>query len=568
MTENVLEITDLKVCFPQKKFKFEALTNIHIQIPKGRITGIVGESGAGKSTIGRALLGLIDNPGYVANGEILLDGENITHKQENDYQKIRGNKVGYIFQNPMTALNPVLRISEQLEEAILANTTRKDKEATNYAIELLHRTGIKDAAEIMQKYPHQLSGGLCQRVVFAIAICAKPSLIIADEPTTALDMGVQRAVLNTLVDLCREDNISVMLITHDMGVVSEFCDYIYVLKNGKHVEEGKTAAVLSEPQETYTQNLLASIPRLDRRIERFKVLHKPTAGLEQATETMNSYFGTKSKSILDERKPILSVDNLCCDFYKKKGLFGKREKIRVVESVSFDVFPGEIVGIVGESGSGKTTVGMMIMGLVEKAEGSVEYLGKKFDEKTSGEELKKVRLSMQCIFQDPYSSLNPRMTAGDNIIYPLKVQNLLPDWISARELARTLLVRVGLNPNDVDRYPHMFSGGQRQRVSIARALAFKPDFIFCDEPTSALDVSVQAEILNLMKDLRDELNLSMLLVSHDLAVVRQMCDRVIVMNQGKVCETGDHEQIIMRPKHKYTKQLLEATPKFQYNTAG
>ena len=561
MNDLTLEIKNLTVCYRLSSGTFTAIENISIEVGQGQVVGLVGESGAGKSTVGRAVLNLIDPPGYVAKGEIYLNQQCLSdylvqadrQASESFFQQVRGRDIGYVFQNPMTALNPVLTIGEQLLESIYANTSYTGREAVKLAIELLTQTKIKEPQQVLKKYPHQLSGGMCQRVVFAIAICAKPSLIIADEPTTALDVSVQRTVMDTLIELCRAENIAIILITHDMGVISEYCHQVYVLRHGKHVESGSTQQITHTPKMSYTQNLMAAIPQLTQRLHRFEVLEEVRPQQQQARKTLLRYFSEKTSTAPAET--MLSVQNLRCEF-QTKSIWSKTKIVVGVDSVSFEVKHQEILGLVGESGSGKSTIGKAILGLTPIHQGTIYYKGHELQQNLS------VKLSMQCIFQDPFSSLNPRMTSGQNITYPIVVHQLLPAWLTQQDLAENLMVSVGLKAADIHKYPHEFSGGQRQRIAIARALAFRPDFIFCDEPTSALDVSVQAEILNLMKDLRDEFHLTLLFVSHDLAVIRQMCDRIIVLRDGSICETGSHDDIIHTPQHEYTQALLQAMPKF------
>jgi peptide/nickel transport system ATP-binding protein len=558
----LLKINNLTVTYPlnyEGGDILKALDNISLNVNSGQIIGIVGESGAGKSTIGKAILGLLDPPAKIIYGEIQLTDISMIGLSESQYESFRGNQIGYIYQNPMTALNPVLTIGEQVIEAILANTTMTGKEAYNYAIQLLERADVSFAKDRLQKYPHQLSGGLCQRIVFAIAIAAKPKLIIADEPTTALDVTVQSSVLQTLIKLSQEEDIAVILITHDIGVVSETCDYVYVLKNGKHIEQGETAQVLEKPTQEYTKSLMASVPLIYKRLHRFALSNE---GKMKGMTTHLGYLQEERKENLYPNKTILEVINISKTFYTSSALFKPKEAFKAVKNVSFSVNRGETVGIVGESGSGKSTIGRMILGLEDITDGSVIYMGKDIKNITNSEDRLAHCLSMQCIFQDPYSSLNPRMTAGENITYGLKVHKLI-DSNNARSLAQDLMALVGLQRHDADKLPHAFSGGERQRIGIARALGYRPDFIICDEPTSALDVSVQANLLNLLKDLQEQFSLALLFVSHDLAVIRQMCDQVIVMKDGEALENGSNDSIFEQPKHPYTKSLLKAMPKFK-----
>lgn len=557
----LLKIKDLTVtypCGPQGKDEFKALDQVSINLNAGQIIGIVGESGAGKSTIGKAILGLLDPPAKVVNGDITLLDNPLIGLSEEQYTSIRGEEVGYIYQNPMTALNPVLTIGEQVIEAIEANTNMSGKSAYKHAIDLLEQSDVSFAEDRLKKYPHQLSGGLCQRIVFAIAIAAKPKLIIADEPTTALDVTVQQSVLQTLIKLSKQEQVAIILITHDIGVVAETCDYVYVLRNGKHIEQGITSDVLQRPTQDYTKSLMASVPLIEKRLHRFALKQQDNA---EDTSRGLQYLREKEKTESLTKGPILEVCNLSKIFITPSSMFKPKDLFTAVNNVSFTVNRGETVGIVGESGSGKSTIGRMILGLEDITEGSVIYRGKDLKSIIDNKERQKHCLSMQCIFQDPYSSLNPRMSAGENITYGLKAHKLI-DGNKAKSLAQDLMSLVGLKKQDADKLPHAFSGGERQRIGIARALSYRPDFIFCDEPTSALDVSVQASLLNLLKDLQEQFSLTLLFVSHDLAVIRQMCDQVIVMKDGVSMEMGTNENIFKQPKSPYTKSLLSAMPVF------
>ena len=556
----VLQIKNLTVSYPldsEKNTELKALDDISINLNATEIIGIVGESGAGKSTIGKAVLGLLDPPAKMLAGEIKLLGKSMIDLNETQYESLRGNQIGYIYQNPMTALNPVLTIGEQIIEAIEANTNMSGKDSYNFAIHLLERADVSFAKDRLQKYPHQLSGGLCQRIVFAIAISAKPKLIIADEPTTALDVTVQNSVLQTLIKLSKEEEIAIILITHDIGVVSETCGYVYVLRNGKHIEQGETAQVLENPKQQYTKSLMASVPLIEKRLHRFSL---PNTNSE--VNSLNLDYLKEERNIeFSSHQTILKIKNISKTFFTPASIFKPSVAFEAVKNVSFSVKRGETVGIVGESGSGKSTIGRMILGLEDLTTGSIIYQDQDLSNIRNNEERLKHQLSMQCIFQDPFSSLNPRMTAGENITYGLKIHKLI-DANKAKSLAEDLMEIVGLKKKDANKLPHAFSGGERQRIGIARALGYRPDFIFCDEPTSALDVSVQANLLNLLKDLQEQFSLTLLFVSHDLAVIRQMCDKVIVMKDGEALEKGSNDDIFESPQHDYTKSLLDSMPKF------
>ncbi len=556
----LVKVDNLTIAYQMKDRVFTALDSMHMTIGKGQIIGVVGESGAGKSTIGKAMLGLLDENARIASGQVTLEDTVVSNRPEAFYQGIRGKQIGYIYQNPMTALNPVLTIGEQLIEIIERHTDKHGSNARKYAIELLEGAEVQDAESRLDKYPHQMSGGLCQRVVFAIAIASQPDIIIADEPTTALDVTVQKAVLNTLKNMVQRHNIAIMLITHDMGVVAEMCDFVYVLRYGKLVESGATKDILANPQMAYTKVLMDSIPRADIKIDRFKV---PTP-IEGGNRDRAIAYLKSEKISAQTQNIMLSVKNASKTFEKKGNFFKGAESFRAVDNVSFEVKHGETVGIIGESGSGKSTVGRMILGLYDADAGTeILYNGKDISKITNPQDRIAHCLSLQCIFQDPYSSLNPRMSAEDNITHALKAHGIL-SRTDAKQLARDLMDLVGLKSADADKKPHHFSGGERQRIGIARALSFRPDFLFCDEPTSALDVTVQAELLNLMKDLQQELGLTMLFVSHDLAVIRQMCNRVLVMKTGKVVEIGTEHDIFINAQHPYTQELLESMPKFNF----
>ncbi len=563
----LITVSDLTIAYPMSDGEiFRALKNISVEVHRGQIVGVVGESGAGKSTIGKTALGLLDENAVIEGGSVSLEGAQISDLSEAGFTPIRGKRIGYIYQNPMTALNPVLTIGEQLLETIETHTDKKGDAAKAYAIELLEQAEVPEAEDRLSKYPHQLSGGLCQRIVFAIAICARPDLIIADEPTTALDVTVQKAVLDTLKKLAKQDNIAIILITHDMGVVAEMCDYVYVLRYGGMVEHGPTEQVLAHPSKAYSRELMAAIPRIDKKVERFAV----PGGMGKSKDrdrALAFLLDREDRNVISDEQPLLTARNLSKTFVTPATVVSAEKVFKAVDDVSFDVFHGETLGIVGESGSGKSTVGRMVLGLHQPDDGyKLTYRGQELSSLKTRAERLALSKSMQCIFQDPYSSLNPRMSAGENITHAIKAHGTV-GRAAAHELAGDLMELVGLPRGNVRKMPHAFSGGERQRIGIARALSFRPDFLFCDEPTSALDVTVQAELLNLMKDLQSTLGLTMLFVSHDLAVVRQMCDRVLVMKAGQVVERGDCDKVLVNPDHPYTQGLLQAMPRFSFDTA-
>ncbi|MFM2207023.1 MAG: hypothetical protein RL213_998 [Bacteroidota bacterium] len=479
-----------------------------------------------------------------------------------------------IFQEPMTSLNPVLTCGYQVAEALRLHLGLSSQGAKDRTLELFRKVRLPRPEQIYTAYPHEISGGQKQRVMIAMAISCDPSVLIADEPTTALDVTVQKTILELLHAIQQESKMGMLFITHDLGVIAEIADRVVVMYKGNVVEQGSVEQIFRDPKHPYTKSLLACRPPLDRRLRRL-----PVVSDFLQTESDGSFSdrkdGTAAILLRDvitepERKqrlgklysqsPVLQVRNLCTWFPLRKGVFGKvRDHVRAVDDVSFDVYPGETLGLVGESGCGKTTLGRTIIRLVEPTSGEVIYRGKDFAA-LRGEELRKMRKSIQIIFQDPYSSLNPRMTAGQALMEPMQVHRLHGDNRRRKERALELLERVSLQADHFDRYPHEFSGGQRQRICIARALALEPDFIICDESVSALDVSVQAQVLNLLNDLKREFGLTYIFISHDLSVVKYMSDRMMVMNKGKIEEEGDPDRIYAEPVSDYTKSLIAAIP--------
>ena len=559
---DLLEIESLGVAFPLRRKSVQAIDGLSVTVAAGEVVGVIGESGAGKSTVGRAIVNLIDAPGYVSGGRISFQRRNLLTLSEAERNAVRGRLVGYIFQNPLTSLNPVLSIGQQMTETIMHLRGLSAAEARREAIALLERVQIPNPTERLDQFPHQLSGGQRQRVVIAIAICGNPALLIADEPTTALDVTIQASILSLIKELCRERNIGCLLITHDMGVIATMADRVYVMLNGRLVEQGTAREVISSPREPYTKRLIAAIPPLRQRLHRLSapslVSARPSADMQKAMDYLQG--GEKA-----ERKaapgPVVEVRNLSKDFPGKRGFLGKQTPpFQALRDISFVVNEGETVGIVGESGSGKSTIGRIMLGLLKPTSGTVLYRGIDVNAPAATRDAVRRRLDMQIIFQDPSSSLDPRMQIGDSVALGMRIHGLVRNRAERDAIVRGLLERVGLPPNAAECYPHQFSGGQLQRISIARALATRPRFIFCDEPTSALDVSFQAQVLNLLKDLQDEHGLTLLFVSHDLAVIRQMCDRIIVMERGCMREIGTNDQIFGAPRSPYTQELLRAMP--------
>jgi len=553
-----LKINNLSVDYKLRRETVYAAKNINFEVSKGEILGLVGESGSGKSTVGNAIINLIDEPGKVSNGSIWLGDINI-HENKKNIINYRGKKIGLIFQDPQTSLNPILSIGDQLIETIQTHLKLSDQEAKNRAINLLKEVGIKDAENRFDNYPHQFSGGMRQRVVISLALCCEPELLIADEPTTALDVSIQSQILDLIKKLTKERNLAVILITHDMGVIAETTNRVAVMKNGNLVEIGKTKEVLSKPKEVYTKSLVSSVPPTNKKISRFVIIEKENkSNLETNIKILKRW---KKKEIV--KQDLVKVKNLFKSFDDNFFLESSKNTVMAVNDVSFDIKEGESFGLVGESGSGKSTIAKMIVNLYRPSAGNIYFDNSCITQIKNNKDMMKFRRQIQMIFQDPYSSLNGRLKVKDIIAEPIKLHN---QSISNKDLENyifDLLESVELTQSSAERYPHEFSGGQRQRISIARALATQPRLLVCDEPTSALDVSIQAQILNLLKDLQEQLNLTILFISHDLPVVRQMCDRIGVLRNGKLLEISNSEELFNSPKNEYTKELLRLMPKIE-----
>tara|TARA_Y100000590_G_scaffold3488_1_gene4619 strand:- start:383 stop:2065 length:1683 start_codon:yes stop_codon:yes gene_type:complete len=553
-----LKINNLSVNYEMRRETVYAAKKVNINVEKGEILGLVGESGSGKSTVGNAIINLIDEPGKVSGGSIILDGTNIYENPEN-ILKLRGNKIGLIFQDPQTSLNPILTIGEQLIETIQTHLKLNKEEAKNKAINLLKEVGIKDADVRFDNYPHQFSGGMRQRVVISLALCCEPELLIADEPTTALDVSIQSQILDLIKRLTKERNLAVILITHDMGVISETTNRVAVMKNGDLVEIGPTKEILTNPKEIYTKALVSSVPPTNKKINRFKIIEKENnTQSETNIKILNRW--TK-KEIVDQ--DLVEVKNLSKTFDDNFFTESSKNSVMAVDDVSFSIKEGESFGLVGESGSGKSTIAKMIVNLYGPTSGDIDFDNVCITKIKNNKEMMKFRKQIQMIFQDPYSSLNGRLKVKDIISEPIKLHNPSISTKDIDSYIYDLLESVELTQQSAERYPHEFSGGQRQRISIARALATQPRLLVCDEPTSALDVSIQAQILNLLKDLQEQLNLTILFISHDLPVVRQMCDRIAVLKNGKICEISETENLFKKPSHEYTRELLTLMPKIE-----
>jgi peptide/nickel transport system ATP-binding protein len=564
--EILLSIKNLCIDFQTDNGTVRAVKNLNLDIPKGKTVGLVGESGSGKSVTSLAIMGLIPNPpGRITQGEILYKGKDLTKISQDEMRKIRGNQISMIFQEPMTSLNPVFTIGNQIDEALMLHQGLSKNQARSRTLELLNEVGIPTPNVKVNDYPHQMSGGQKQRVMIAMAMACKPDLLICDEPTTALDVTIQKQVLELMFDLQRKHGMSMLFITHDLGVVADIADTVAVMYRGDLVERGDSKTVFHHPKNPYTKGLLACRPSLERNPQR--LLTVSDFMLEDGTEkkldeTKANLPDKYIKPADDSRYPVLlEVKNLCKYFPIKGGIFGRTvDHFKAVEDISLKVRKGRTLGLVGESGCGKTTLGRSILRLIEPTSGSVTFDG--IDVTSLNEkDMRAIRRRMQIIFQDPYSSLNPRMTIGDIVTEPMVIHGLGRDKKERYAMAAELLGKVGLSGDHLNRYPHEFSGGQRQRICIARALSLKPEFIICDESVSALDVSVQAQVLNLLLDLQEEFNLTYIFISHDLSVVKYISDEVCVMKDGRIVELAPADEIYRNPKEEYTRNLLEAIPK-------
>lgn len=563
----LLEIKDLRIDFEGEKGWTQAVSGISLDLAKGETLGIVGESGSGKSVTALSVMRLLPTPpARYSGGQILFqNGENnqpvdLLAMPEEDLRQIRGVQIAMIFQEPMTSLNPVFRCGHQVTEAIQLHQKVSFAAARDRALALFERVKLPDPARIFQAYPHQISGGQKQRVMIAMAMSCQPSLLIADEPTTALDVTVQKAILDLMRELREERDLSMIFISHDLGVIGEIADRAVVMHKGNIVESGPVEQILKHPQHPYTQGLVACRPSLNRKLYRMPTVPDflEKGGFEARVITAGETQNRQTQ--LQSNAPILRVDQLGVRYPARKNWLGKtQEWTNAVDNVSFEVFPGETFGLAGESGCGKTTLGRTLAKLAEPHQGTILYQ----DTIISGlgnKEFRPFRKHIQMVFQDPFSSLNPRMTIGEAILEPMKVHELHTNDAIRRQKVADLLETVGLEAGHAGRYPHEFSGGQRQRICIARALALEPRLLICDEIVSALDVSVQATVLNLLMDLQEKYGLTYLFISHDLSVIKQMCDRLMIMNRGKIEQIGYPDQVFAQPETEYVRRLIDAIP--------
>ena len=554
----LVQINNLSISFVQDDKIVAAVKSISFNIPRGKITALIGESGSGKSVTALSFLQLLPSQAKLSGNMLFSEDGTITEDLLNTsipaMQQLRGNKIAMIFQEPMTSLNPVHTCGAQVMESLMLHKKMSKQAAKEATIELFKKVELPAPEEIINRFPHQISGGQKQRVMIAMAMSCDPALLIADEPTTALDVRVQKNILLLLKKLQAENGMGILLITHDLSLVADVADEIAVMYKGEIVEDGSAKEILSAPQHNYTKALLACLPTVNSKGTRLAVIDD---------YLQNNISQTKESSVTNiilSSEIVLKVENLSVNFPTKKNIFGKTlAEYKAVDDVSFTVNKNETVGLVGESGCGKTTLGRSILNLIKPTEGNIYFKGKNIAKATDAE-MRLIRKELQIVFQDPYGSLNPRLSIGDAITEPMKVHNSSSTQKNRKEKAMHLLEEVNLNTSFYNRYPHQFSGGQRQRICIARALALDPNFLIFDESVSALDVSVQAQVLNLINDLKAAHNFTSIFISHNLAVIHYISDRIMVMKNGRIIETGTADDVIFHPKETYTKELLNAVP--------
>ena len=577
MHTSILSVQNLAVQFTTEEGIYDAVKGISFEIPRGKIVGIVGESGSGKSVTSLAIMRLLAAQNTSVKGSILFHTStetiNILDIPDSQMTSIRGNKIAMIFQEPMTSLNPVHTCGAQVTEAIQRHQGLAKTEAKQKTIELFAEVQLPNPAQLYDRYPHEISGGQKQRVLIAMALSCDPALLIADEPTTALDVTVQKNIIELLKRIRDERNMSMIFISHDLGVISEIADEVMVMYRGNILEHKSVSDIFKQPENPYTVGLLACKPNMNLQLKRLPTvadfINHQDKKKSLATQNLKEIIATyaisnedikKRRDLIYSQTPILSVQNLAKWYPIKKGIFAKAKNFfKAVDEVSFEIYPGETLGLVGESGCGKTTLGRCLLRLIEPTSGDISYQNIALTS-LSAKKLRSLRRELQIVFQDPYSALNPRFTIGDAIMEPMQVHGIHANKEERKNKTIELLEQVGLSADFFNRYPHEFSGGQRQRICIARALALQPKVIICDESVSALDVSVQAQVLNLLSDLQEKFQLSYLFISHDLSVVKHFSDRMLVMNAGKIVESGFPEEIYHHPQQAYTQKLIDAIP--------
>ncbi|MFN4198177.1 MAG: ABC transporter ATP-binding protein [Flavobacterium sp.] len=555
----LLEVRHLSVSFQNEMGFRPVIHEVEFHVNRNEILGIVGESGSGKSVTTLALMGLLPvKKSKLSSGEILFDGQPIHQLSESEWRTFRGNKISMIFQEPMSSLNPSMTCGEQVAEILEEHTTLSKNERNTRVLELFEQVKLPNPDQLYHRYPHEISGGQKQRVMIAMAIACEPQLLIADEPTTALDVTVQKEIIELLKQIQKKNQMSILFISHDLSLVSEIAQRVLVMYQGKVVEQGTIDEIFNHPKELYTRALIASRPSMNERLKRLPTIQGFLEGtIEHELETPQEREQRHRE--LYQKQPILTVHNLNKTYLSRTGWWGKSGSYRALNEVSFEVYEGETLGLVGESGCGKSTLGNALLLLNKADSGEVFYRGKDITNLSTQEE-RKLRKEIQIIFQDPFSSLNPRITVGKAIMEPMEVYNMCSGKKERYEKVIELLKRVGLTEEHFSRYPHEFSGGQRQRIGIARAIALMPKFIICDESVSALDISVQAQVLNLLNELKDQFGFTYLFISHDLAVVKYMADRIMVMQQGQNVELKEADTLYQQPSSAYTQKLIDAIP--------
>lgn len=558
-TKKILDVLGLNISFGENKQKTTVVHDIDFSLYENEILAIVGESGSGKSVTSKAIMGLLQDKNTHIKGRINFEETSLLSLSSKEFAKLRGNDIAMIFQEPMSALNPSLTCGFQVAEILLHHKKVSASEVKKEVLQLFEKVKLPRPQDMYTSYPHQISGGQMQRVVIAMAIACKPKLLIADEPTTALDVTVQKEILQLLKDLQKQTGMSMLFISHDLALVCELADRVLVMYKGDIVEKGTVKEIFEAPKKPYTKALLGSRPTLD---VRYKVL--PTiASIKDNSfipQSITSQQRAKKHQKIYTKTPLLRVENVAKSYFSKVGVFGQKQEIKAVNGISFDVFEGETLGLVGESGCGKSTLGKVILQLEKATKGSIFYKGKEITSLKS-KDLRSLRKDIQLIFQDPYSSLHPRKIIGQAIIEPMEVHGIGSSKKQRKEKAMELLSRVGLEASYFHRYPHQLSGGQRQRVGIARTIAMEPKLVICDESVSALDISVQAQVLNLLNELKEDFGFTYIFISHDLAVVKYMADQLLVMNKGAIEEIGDADEIYANPVKQYTKKLIDSIPK-------
>ncbi|WP_299680045.1 ABC transporter ATP-binding protein [uncultured Dokdonia sp.] len=556
--ETLLSIKNLSISFPQGKKIEEIIHQISFELYKNEILAVVGESGSGKSITTLATLGLLDKKAIV-KGAIHFKDQELLSFSEPDYRNIRGRVISMIFQEPMSSLNPSLTCGYQVVEILKQHTSLSNKEAKEKTLLLFEKVKLPEPEALFNAYPHQISGGQKQRVMIAMAIACNPEILIADEPTTALDVTVQKEIIQLLKDIQKETGMSIIFISHDLSLVKEIADRVLVMYKGDIVEEAPAEILFRSPQNTYTKALLNARPSLENRLVTLPTIKDYLSDTLQTEIEIPEERIQRLKELYDT-KPLLEVHNVAKTYISKTGLFGTSRIVKAVDDVSFSLYEGETLGLVGESGCGKSTLGNAILQLDRASEGAILYKGEDITH-LRGKALRALRKEIQIIFQDPYASLNPRLTVGQAIIEPMEVHKLFSSKEARKEKALAIMKRVGLDSSHFNRYPHEFSGGQRQRIGIARTIAVQPKLIICDESVSALDISVQAQVLNLLNELKQDFKFTYIFISHDLAVVKYMADQLVVMNKGKIEEIGEADHIYKNPQKPYTKNLIDAIPK-------